>query len=52
VAGGALIAERAGAVVTDYEGDDDYVFGRSLIAAAPAVYTEFRAALNETYRRR
>ncbi len=41
VAGGALIARRAGAVVTDCRGGGDYLFGRSVIAAAPGIYQEF-----------
>lgn len=45
VAAGALIARRAGAVVTDYAGGGDYVFGRSIVAAAPGVAAEFSGIL-------
>ncbi len=45
VTAGALIAERAGAMVTDYAGGGDYVFGRNIIVCAPRLYDEFAAAL-------
>lgn len=47
VAAGALIARRAGAVVTDHKGGDDYLFGRSIVAAAPGIYGEFIEALSK-----
>lgn len=33
VAGGAFIVQEAGGVVADFKGGDDYLFGRSIIAA-------------------
>jgi myo-inositol-1(or 4)-monophosphatase len=41
VAAGALIAERAGARVTDFSGGDDYVFGRQIIASNPWIYADY-----------
>jgi myo-inositol-1(or 4)-monophosphatase len=41
VAAGALIAERAGARVTDFSGGDDYLFGRQIIASNPWVYADY-----------
>lgn len=41
VAGGALIAQRAGAAVSDFAGGTDYVFGRQIVVASPRVYDEF-----------
>lgn len=41
VAGGALIAMRAGAIVSDNSGGDNYVFGGEIVAANPHVYKEF-----------
>lgn len=41
VAGGALIAERAGAIVSDYSGGKNYLFGQQMVAANPLVYAEF-----------
>ncbi|MCD7970194.1 MAG: inositol monophosphatase [Alistipes sp.] len=41
VAAGAFIARQAGAVVTDYCGGPDYIFGRQIVAANPLIYPEF-----------
>lgn len=41
VAAGVLIALRAGAVITDFSGGDNYIFGKELVAANPLVYAEF-----------
>lgn len=38
VAGGAFIAQQAGALVSDYSGGDDYIFGKEIIAASPAIH--------------
>lgn len=38
VAGGAFIAQQAGALVSDFSGGNDYIFGREIIAASPAVH--------------
>lgn len=45
VAAGALIAQRAGAIVSDYSGADNYVFGMEIIAANPLIYKEFIATV-------
>ncbi len=45
VAAGALIAQQAGARVTDYSGGNNYLFGRQIIACTPAVYDEFRSKI-------
>ena len=41
VAAGAIIAENAGCIVTDFKGGDDYVFGNSIIVTTPKLYKEF-----------
>ncbi|MCD8172927.1 MAG: inositol monophosphatase [Alistipes sp.] len=41
VAAGAFIARRAGAVVTDNSGGDNYIFGREIVAANPHIHSEF-----------
>lgn len=38
VAGGAIVVKQAGGIVTDFEGDNDYIFGKSIIAASPKVH--------------
>lgn len=38
VAGGALLVQEAGGVVTDFNGDNDYIFGNEIVASCPAVH--------------
>ena len=40
VAAGGLIVREAGGVVTDMAGGDEWLFGRSLLGAAPGVYED------------
>lgn len=42
VAAGALIARNAGAVVCDYSGGDNYIFGQEIIASNPYIYPQFK----------
>lgn len=41
VAGGAFIAMRAGAAVSDFSGGDDFIFGREIVVCAPKIHKEF-----------
>ncbi|MCD8072612.1 MAG: inositol monophosphatase, partial [Alistipes sp.] len=41
VAAGALIAQRAGAVVSDNSGGDDFIFGREIVASNRYIYEDF-----------
>ena len=41
VAAGAIIAENAGCIVTDFNGGDDYVFGKSIMVSTPKLHNEF-----------
>jgi myo-inositol-1(or 4)-monophosphatase len=48
VAAGGLIAEEAGAIVTDLEGGHDYLsHSLSMIASAPGLHPHLIAALRE-----
>lgn len=40
VAAGAIIAKEAGAVVSDFSGKDNYLYGKEIIAAQPNIYKE------------
>ncbi|GAB4199114.1 MAG: inositol monophosphatase family protein [Bacteroidia bacterium] len=40
VAAGALIANEAGAVVSDFSGKDNYLYGKEIVAAQPLIYKE------------
>ena len=43
VAAGAFICRAAGAVVSDYSGGENYIFGREIIASNPHIYKEFKS---------
>ncbi len=38
VAGGIIIVKEAGGVVSDFKGNDDYLFGRNIIVANPNIH--------------
>lgn len=40
VAAGSLIVQQAGGRVVDFQGKDNYIFGKEIIAANPSVYQE------------
>ncbi|MFI3321515.1 MAG: inositol monophosphatase family protein [Rikenellaceae bacterium] len=42
VAAGVLIAERAGATVTDFSGGDNYIFGNEVIVSNPNIYDDYK----------
>lgn len=42
VAAGALLVQEAGGVVADFNGGDNYLFGKEIIAAAPSISTELQ----------
>ncbi|OWY19351.1 inositol monophosphatase [Sphingobacteriales bacterium UPWRP_1] len=41
VAAGSLIVQEAGGVISDFSGGNNYLFGRQIIASAPALYPRF-----------
>jgi myo-inositol-1(or 4)-monophosphatase len=45
VAAGALLVREAGGLVTDLEGGDDWLHGRSILAAGPALHPVLAATL-------
>ena len=47
VAGGAFIVQQAGGLVSDFEGKDNYLFGKEIIAATPLVFEELVGKLKE-----
>ena len=40
VAGGSFIVQRAGGIVSDFKGNNDYIHGGNIIASNPLVYNE------------
>ncbi len=41
VAAGAIIVEEAGGSVSDFSGQDNYIFGEEIMASTPLIYNEF-----------
>lgn len=41
VAGGAILVQEAGGIVTDFAGGNNYLFGKEMIASNPGVHQEF-----------
>ncbi len=46
VAAGAILVKNAGGTVSDFSGGENYLFGREIIASAPAVHQELLDRLN------
>lgn len=46
VAAGILLVEEAGGKVCDFNLKDDYLFGKEIIAGAPAIFNEFSQLVN------
>ncbi|MBI5218506.1 MAG: inositol monophosphatase [Bacteroidia bacterium] len=50
VAAGALIVERAGGTVTDFNGGLDYIFGKELVSSNTHIHEEFFSIIKEMMR--
>jgi myo-inositol-1(or 4)-monophosphatase len=51
VAGGAFIVQQAGGKITDFSGNNNYIFGKEIIACAPGIYTEFLKDLQHHFKK-
>ncbi len=49
VAGGAFIVQEAGGVVMDFEGGDNYLFGKEVIAVNPNIRDAFFKPINSAF---
>ena len=49
VAAGAFIVQEAGGKVCDFTGNDNYIFGKEIIATNADVYDEFLGVVKECY---
>jgi len=47
VAAGALLVKKAGGIVQDFRGGDDYLFGREIIAATNGVFEDIARIIRE-----
>ncbi len=48
VAAGAFIVQQAGGTVSDYSGDDNYIFGKEILASNNNIYPNFLKIIKET----
>jgi len=49
VAAGALIVKQSGGRVTDFNGEDDYLFGKKIVASNSKTHNEFLKKLNNYF---
>ncbi|MCB0397214.1 MAG: inositol monophosphatase [Flavobacteriales bacterium] len=49
VAAGALIVQQAGGTVSTFKGDDDYVFGKEILASNTGIHPEMKEAINRFF---
>ena len=49
VAAGAILVEEAGGLVTDFSGGDNFLMGREILAANPAVHEPFLKLIREKF---
>lgn len=49
VAGGALIVKEAGGVVSDFSGEDNFLFGAELVATNANIYKEFMQVIRNSF---
>lgn len=52
VAGGACIVQQAGGWLSTFQGDEDFIFGKTIIASSTALYTEFYRVIDECFNRK
>lgn len=50
VAAGAFLVQQAGGKVSDFSGNDNYIFGEEIIATGNAVYDEFLNIIKERFK--
>lgn len=49
VAAGSLIVEEAGGKVSDFKGENNYLFGEEMIAANPGIFPGFLHTISQTF---
>jgi myo-inositol-1(or 4)-monophosphatase len=50
VAAGICLIQEAGGVVSDFSGNDDYLFGKSIVGSSKAIFNDFFSVINEIFR--
>lgn len=49
VAGGALLVKEAGGIVSDFNGNDNFLFGAELVSTNAAIYNEFMQVIKQSF---
>jgi myo-inositol-1(or 4)-monophosphatase len=49
VAAGSLIVSEAGGIVTDFSNENNYIFGKEILAFNPHIHKEFQSNLNSIF---
>ena len=49
IAAGCIILTEAGGVITDFKGENDYLFGRNIVAAAQTVHEEMLSIVKKNW---
>jgi myo-inositol-1(or 4)-monophosphatase len=49
VAGGAIIVEEAGGLVTDFKGGNDYLYGRQIVASNGKIHQQMMKVINKYF---
>jgi myo-inositol-1(or 4)-monophosphatase len=49
VAGGAFIVQQAGGKVTDFSGDNNFIFGKEIIASSQGIYKHFQEVIADKF---
>lgn len=51
VAGGSFIVQQAGGKISDFSGNDDYIFGKEIIACTPQIHKQFLGSLQHYFKK-
>ncbi len=49
VAGGSIIVKEAGGMVSDFKGEENYIFGKEILASNQAIHPDFLKAMRKFY---
>ena len=49
MAAGAILIQEAGGIVTDFQGGDNYLFGKELVAATPLLFEEIAKVVKDHF---
>ena len=49
MAAGVIIIQEAGGLVSDFNGGDDYLFGKNIIVGNPSIFQAISAVVQEKF---